>query len=134
MSQVDRLVSHTGSCHCQTIVFEVRTPEGELEVEECNCSICKKKAYLHLIVPKTRFQVIQGKEFLSKYTFNTHLAEHLFCGRCGVAPFYVPRSNPDGIDVNVRCIDTDLRYKVVSFDGRDDWENCAKRVEHKSKE
>lgn len=61
--------------------------------------------FLHLIVPQARFRLVQGKEDLAVYTFNTGIARHLFCRACGVKAFYVPRSNPDGIDVNVRCID-----------------------------
>ncbi len=103
------------------MVFEV---EGELsEVEECNCSICARKAYLHWIVPPQSFRLIRGEEALRTYTFNTGAARHLFCGRCGVAPYYIPRSDPDKIDVNARCVDgVDIgRLRIRQFDGRN-WE------------
>ena len=112
-----------GGCHCGTVSFEV---EGELtEVEVCNCSICTRKAYLHWIVTPECFRLLSGKEALATYSFNTGVARHYFCPRCGVAPFYVPRSDPDKIDVNARCLDeVDLAgVTIKSFDGRD-WERA----------
>jgi hypothetical protein len=114
--------THTGGCHCGRVRFEVIAPE-KLEVADCNCSICSKYGYLHLIVPADRFKLISGREALSTYSFNTHAAQHFFCSTCGVKSFYVPRSHPDGISVNVRCIDSDTieSMSVKPFDGRD-WE------------
>jgi hypothetical protein len=107
------------------VVFEVEAP-AEIEAHECNCSICSKSGFLHLIVPKSRFNLIQGSESLSTYTFNTGVAKHLFCKRCGVKSFYVPRSNPDGYSVNVRCLEpaTISEIVVIPFDGKN-WEEHA---------
>lgn len=124
---------YRGSCHCQAVIFEVEAPE-DLEVEECNCSICSKSGFLHLIVPISRFRLIQGAEALTTYRFNTGVAKHTFCKVCGVKPFYTPRSNPDGIDINVRCLDEPPRsLRLVPFDGRH-WEAHAHTLAHKSKE
>jgi hypothetical protein len=114
--------THTGGCHCGRVRFEVIAP-ANLEVADCNCSICKKFAYLHLIVPADRFKLLSGREALSSYSFNTHTAKHFFCTTCGVKSFYIPRSHPEGVSVNVRCIDSDTveSMSVQSFDGRD-WE------------
>jgi hypothetical protein len=81
------------------------------------------KANLHLIVPKERFTLLKGDGALTTYTFNTGVAKHTFCRTCGIHPFYVPRSHPDGVDVNVRCLDGDAmdRFHVESFDGAN-WE------------
>lgn len=95
---------HTGGCHCGSVRFEVRAP-SRLTVSECNCSMCSRSAYLHLIVRKSQFRLLQGEEFLTTYTFNTGTARHLFCSVCGVKSFYVPRSHPDGYSVNARCLD-----------------------------
>jgi hypothetical protein len=62
-------------------------------------------SYLHLIVPKSQFKLEQGMDYLTTYTFNTGIAQHYFCSVCGVKSFYVPRSHPDGISVNARCLD-----------------------------
>lgn len=123
-----------GGCHCGAVRFRLRTPQA-VELEDCNCSICAKSGFLHLIVPAARFELLQGAESLSAYRFNTCVAEHLFCRTCGVKAFYRPRSNPDGIDVNYRCLDPghDLIARIVPFDGRN-WEANAAALAHKSKE
>ncbi len=128
------MIKSTGGCHCGAVVFEVEAPDDIL-VQECNCSICSKTGFLHLIVPASRFRLLQGEESLTTYTFNTGTAKHLFCKVCGVKSFYVPRSNPDGYSVNLRCIDqTPFKsIKIESFDGQN-WEQGAEQLSHLSKE
>jgi hypothetical protein len=128
------LTKHFGGCHCGRVKFAVETP-AEIEAAECNCSICGKSGYLHLIVPRSRFTLIQGGEFLSTYTFNTGVAKHLFCKVCGIKAFYVPRSNPDGYSINVRCLEPETirTVNVSSFDGRH-WEDSSGALTHLSKE
>ena len=98
------LVTHRGGCHCGAVAFEVDAP-ANVTVSECNCSICRMSGFLHLIVPRTRFRLLRGADALTEYRFNTGIARHLFCSRCGVKSFYIPRSNPDGYSVNLRCLD-----------------------------
>ncbi len=120
--------THTGGCHCGRVRFEVTS---DLErVTECNCSICTRKAYLHLIVPRDRFRVLSGEGDLTTYRFGTMTAQHHFCRHCGVASFYVPRSHPDRVDVNVRCLDgVDVAtVRIVPFDGRH-WEASIAALE-----
>jgi hypothetical protein len=102
--------------------FEVIAPEV-LEVMECNCSMCSKSGYLHLVVPAERFRLLSGSDALTTYTFNTGTAKHLFCAVCGIKSFYVPRSHPDGFSVNARCIDSNTvkRLDIREFNGRE-WE------------
>ena len=95
---------------------------------ECNCSICTKKGILHLIVPPQDFTLLQGEEHLATYQFNTNTAKHTFCRQCGMHPFYVPRSDPDKISVNARCldgVDPALLRPSRFFDGRN-WETAAR--------
>jgi hypothetical protein len=108
---------YEGGCHCGRVRFRVEV-EG-LEALDCNCSICKKKGFLHLIVSRERFTLLRGEDALAIYTFNTGIAKHTFCKTCGIHPFYTPRSHPDGVDVNVRCLDGDAleRFSVKPFDG-----------------
>lgn len=121
-----------GGCHCGAVRFEVEAP-AEVEVEECNCSICAKSGYLHLIVPLSRFRLLSGRDHLSTYTFNTGIAQHTFCRVCGVKSFYTPRSNPDGVAVNARCLDRQPEsLRIVPFDGQH-WEDHAAALAHKSK-
>jgi hypothetical protein len=116
------LVCYTGGCHCGAVRFEVDAPE-RIEAMDCNCSICTKTGYLHLAVPRERFRLLSGADALTTYTFNTGTARHLFCSRCGVKSFYVPRSHPDGYSVNVHCIESPPIAQVVTtqIDGRN-WE------------
>jgi hypothetical protein len=126
-------VTFTGGCHCGGVRFAVEAPRNA-ELEDCNCSICAKSGFLHLIVPKARFHLLQGQDALTHYRFNTGVARHLFCRVCGVKSFYIPRSNPDGVDVNARCLDPgqDHAFRIVAFDGRN-WEANAATLSHKSK-
>jgi hypothetical protein len=121
-----------GGCHCGAVRFAVECPDA-VEVEDCNCSICAKTGFLHLIVPLARFRLLKGAEALTTYRFNSGVAQHMFCATCGIKPFYVPRSNPDGMDVNVRCLDDGhgLSLNIVAFDGRN-WEANAAALAHKS--
>jgi hypothetical protein len=112
------MVTHAGGCHCGRVRFEVTAP-SDLEVADCNCSICRKAGYLHLIVPAERFVLTSGRDDLTTYRFNTGVAQHFFCSHCGVKSFYIPRSHPDGVSVNARCIDSDTvtSLSVKPFDG-----------------
>ena len=112
-----------GGCHCGRVRFRV-TAEIEA-VTECNCSICSKKGFLHLIVLPDTFELLSGAEALTTYRFNTGTAKHTFCANCGIHPFYVPRSDPDKIDVNARCLDgVDISaLPIKHFDGRH-WEQA----------
>ncbi|NKB35161.1 MAG: GFA family protein [Pseudomonadales bacterium] len=123
---------YQGSCHCGEVTFEVEAEE-DAEIENCNCSICAMSGYLHLIVPKNNFKLLTGESNLSTYTFNSGVAQHYFCKTCGIKPFYIPRSNPDGVDVNINCIDEPpAKMRIVDFDGRN-WEQNAHTLAHKSK-
>ena len=115
-------VRHMGGCHCGKVRFEVLAP-AKPEVLDCNCSICSKTGFLHLIVSKGSFKLISGGDALTAYTFNTGTAKHLFCSVCGIKSFYVPRSHPDGFSVNARCLDegTVEQMTIVPLDGRN-WE------------
>jgi hypothetical protein len=116
------MVTHRGGCHCGRVRFEVIAP-ANLEVTECNCSMCSKTAQLHMIVPAAQFKLLSGQEALQAYAFNTHTAKHYFCSVCGIKSFYVPRSHPDGFSVNARCLDegTIESLSIRKINGRN-WE------------
>jgi hypothetical protein len=115
-------VTHRGGCHCGRVRFEALAP-AKVEVSDCNCTICSKSGYLHLIVRAEDFKLLSGNDVLTAYTFNTGTAKHLFCSICGIKSFYVPRSHPDGFSINARCLDpgTIESLTVRPFDGRE-WE------------
>ncbi|MBW3551350.1 MAG: GFA family protein [Proteobacteria bacterium] len=113
-------VTHHGGCHCRRVRFALDAP-AQIEVLDCNCSVCRMTGHLHLIVPATRFRLLQGEAALAEYRFNTGAARHLFCRHCGIKSFYVPRSHPDGYSVNARCLDpgTVASMRVIAFDDHD---------------
>ncbi|MCA8900501.1 MAG: GFA family protein [Hyphomonas sp.] len=131
---MSRFTPHQGGCHCGAVRFEVDLPDA-FEVEDCNCSICAMSGNIHVIVPASRFRLLQGADNLTEYTFNTGRARHLFCRTCGIKCYYIPRSNPDGYAVTWRCLDgwDKLNVTVNTFDGQN-WELHADKLAHKSKD
>jgi hypothetical protein len=117
-------ITISGGCHCGKVRFQADVPTV-VEVLDCNCSICAKAGFRHLIVPHSDFRLLSGKEQLSSYRFATGAAEHLFCKNCGIKSFYQPRSHPGAWSVNVRALDNaeELEVTVRQFDGRN-WEKA----------
>ena len=121
------------TCHCKTVKLEFEAEEP-LTAIRCNCSMCAKSGLLHLITPKSKFRLLEGEDNLSCYTFNSHIAKHYFCTTCGIRPFYIPRSNPDGYSVNARCVEPYPDTLIIKdFDGRN-WEKHADTLVHLSQE
>jgi len=120
--EIENMKWRRGGCHCGQVSFDVLAPD-ELQADYCNCSICAKSGYLHLMVPKARFRLLTGADNLATYTFNTGVAKHTFCKTCGVKSFYTPRSHPDDFSVNVNCLDKDDfdAIHIENFDGQN-WE------------
>lgn len=132
MSETSGVKTYTGGCHCGAVRFEATAALDF--ADECNCSICSKKAYLHWVIPRDAFKLLTPEQNLATYTFNTGIAKHHFCRTCGVAPFYIPRSDPDKVDVNARCVDgIDVKkLRIETFDGKN-WEKSFEvyRVERR---
>jgi hypothetical protein len=122
------MTTYGGGCHCGRVRFRVT---AALErVSDCNCSMCTKKGILHWIVPADAFELLAGRDDLATYRFNTGVAQHHFCRHCGIHSFYVPRSDPDKIDVNVRCLDG-VDHRTLprdAFDGQH-WEAAVRERE-----
>ena len=116
------------SCHCGAVRGKVGVG-SEPVLHACNCSICEKTAFLHLIVNSDCFQLLSEPEAIAEYRFNTGVARHWFCRHCGVKAFYRPRSHPNGVSVNGRCLDIDgwRDWPVKGFDGRN-WEREIDRL------
>jgi hypothetical protein len=114
--------------------FEADLPD-QVEAQACDCSICEKTGFIHIITPESRFRLLRGDERITTYTFNTGVAKHTFCSVCGIKSFYRPRSNPDGWSVNARCLDDAdaLDIRIEAFDGRH-WEANASSLAHLSRE
>ncbi|MEA5595182.1 GFA family protein [Rivularia sp. UHCC 0363] len=128
MANIEESITYEGGCHCGAVRFQVVVRERK--ADDCNCSICTKKGFIHLIVPQDRFTLLKGEDNLTTYTFNTGVAKHKFCKNCGIHSFYIPRSHPDCIDVNLRCLDGDVisQFEIVPFDGRN-WEDNVQKLQ-----
>jgi hypothetical protein len=122
-------VKITGGCHCGAVRFAAEVPDA-VELLDCNCSICARTGFLHLMVPHRDFVLERGKGAQTSYRFGTGAAEHLFCRVCGIKSFYQPRSHPDCWSVNFRCLDHGhgLRATSIAFDGRN-WENAREKLD-----
>ncbi|KAK3001566.1 hypothetical protein RJ639_021236 [Escallonia herrerae] len=118
------MVVHNGGCHCRSVRWRVRAPPSVV-AWQCNCSDCSKRGNTHFIVASERFELLgDSKQYLTTYTFGTHTAKHTFCKVCGITSFYVPRSNPDGIAITFRCVDSGtLSYVVIKYFDGENWEN-----------
>ena len=116
------MTQHAGGCHCGRVRFEIDAP-ADIQAADCNCSICRMSGFLHLFVARQNFRLLCGDDAIETYTFNTGVAQHYFCRHCGVKSFYIPRSHPDGISVNVHCLDQEKirSVQVEPFDGQN-WE------------
>ena len=125
-------LEHRGGCHCGTVRFTFRAP-ARVRVQRCNCSMCAMTGFEHLIVPAADFTLVSGADAITTYTFNTGVAKHRFCSRCGIKSFYVPRSNPDGFSINLRCVDRSTFEAIdyEDFDGQN-WEAHGADLAHLS--
>ena len=127
------MITVNGGCHCGSVRFEAQL-ESSNEVQECNCSMCNMCGFQHLIVPASRFRLLSDESLLTEYQFRSKTARHFFCSKCGIKSFYVPRSNPDGFSLNVRCLELpeDIELKFSEFDGQN-WSENAAGLAHLSK-
>ena len=118
----------SGGCHCGRVKFEIEIP-AKITVSQCNCSICQKSGYLHLIVAATRFHLLCGEESLTQYRFHTGVASHVFCSYCGIKSFYVPRSHPESFSVNLNCLELteDIDVTIEAFNGRN-WSRSREQL------
>ena len=119
---------YRGGCHCGRVRFEIDAEIGP--IIDCNCSICAKKGFLHLIVDPSQVRMLSPADAVSLYQFNTKTAKHYFCPVCGISAYYIPRSHPDKIDVNVRCLEGVAldSLTIVPFNGRE-WEKNRASLE-----
>jgi hypothetical protein len=65
-------------------------------------------------------EVVLGEDVLSVYTFNTGVAKHYFCSKCGIYTHHQRRSNPRQYGVNVACLEGLSPFDfedVIVYDG-----------------
>ena len=94
---------YSGSCHCGSVKFSLKTDLSK--VVQCNCSICKRKNAKMNLVSKDAITITHGEENLTIYQFGTNIAKHFFCKTCGIYTHHQRKSDPNGIGVNLGCLD-----------------------------
>jgi hypothetical protein len=92
-------------CHCGAVVFNVTLLDGFNNARRCNCSYCRMRGAVAVTAPLSGIDILQGREKLTEYRFNTGVAVHFFCSVCGIYTFHQRRSNPDQYGVNAACIE-----------------------------
>ena len=119
----------SGGCHCGAVRWEAELADAPVPALDCNCSVCSRTGFLHVMAPHSDFELITGRDALTSYRFGTGAADHLFCGTCGVKSFYQPRSHPDAWSVNLNALDdrSGLEITITPFDGRN-WEQAAAKL------
>jgi len=93
------------ACHCQAVRFEVDLPGELTAARRCNCSICRMRGAVAISAPLEAVRILEGAGQLTEYRFNTGLARHFFCSRCGIYTHHQRRSNPAECGVNVACLE-----------------------------
>ena len=95
---------YQAACHCGTVRFALRLSDGLNTVRRCNCSYCRMRGAVAVSANLADIEIVQGKDALTLYQFNTGQAKHFFCKHCGIYTFHQRRSSPHQYGVNVACI------------------------------
>ena len=93
------------SCHCKQVEAEINLPDNLGKFLKCNCSICKRKGSIMVMVKNEDFKIIKGQNKLNLYQFHTKIAKHYFCSNCGIYTHHNPRSNSAMTGFNLGCVD-----------------------------
>lgn len=96
---------HAAACHCGAVRLEVRLSDGLATARRCDCSFCRMRGAVAVSAPLDGLRVVAGADELRLYQFGTGVAEHWFCGRCGVYTHHRRRSNPNEYGVNAAILD-----------------------------
>ena len=111
--------THSGACHCGAVKFTAELP-AEPRGARCDCSICAMRGAVTVGTPLDGLQIVEGEDLLTCYRFNTGVAKHYFCSRCGSYTFHQRRSDPNTYGVNVACLSLNPYHDfpdVPVFDG-----------------
>ena len=122
--------TYRASCHCGLVHFSFRS-EAITSGRRCNCSFCARRGNVvsAVYLPPEAFDAIHGTESLSTYRFGDQSMNHHFCSKCGISPFSVVTSIPDGYvgaakpgycRINLACVhDLDVfSLDITVLDGK----------------
>ena len=72
------------ACHCGTVGFRVKLSDGFNTARRCTCSYCWMRGAVAVSAEVGGITFEAGEEALTVYRFNTGVAQHYFCSRCGI--------------------------------------------------
>ena len=101
---------HRGACHCGAVGFTVTLSDGLRSARRCDCSFCTMRGAVAVSVRLRDIAFIRGEADLTRYTFNTHAAEHFFCRTCGIYTHHRRRSDPEEYGVNLACLEGETPF------------------------
>lgn len=109
-----------GACHCGTVRFRAYLDRGLESARRCTCSFCRMRGAIAVSAPIDSFEIVEGEDALTTYTFNTGKAQHYFCSHCGIYTHHLRRSNQNEYGVNVACLENISPFdfeKILVIDG-----------------
>jgi hypothetical protein len=104
-------ITHQGSCHCNSVQFEIRAPRTLIAKEGPG-----KISYRHTEIKSSNFRVVRGANHLKTYYVKVKddRGAHAFCDRCGSHILYAPSRNSQRLLINIDILDEGIRkIKVV---------------------
>ncbi len=105
-------------CHCRAVEIDVKLTNNLDDLYRCNCSMCKRKGAITVVIHKDDLKVIKGKDKIQFYQFNTKVAKHFFCIVCGINTHSQRRSDPNTFGINVGCLDKISPKELFEFNVR----------------
>ena len=93
------------ACHCGAVRLRVRLADGLRSARRCDCSLCRMRGAVAVTARLGDLEVVEGADALTGYRFNTGVARHWFCSRCGIYTHHQRRSHPDEYGVNAACLE-----------------------------
>ena len=92
-----------GSCHCGGVTFAAKVALDYSA--RCDCSMCRRRGAIMLRYDEADLAIESGKDLLKEYRFNTNVAVHYFCKRCGIYTFHKMRKFSDKYALNAGCLE-----------------------------
>src|ERR1700744_246738 len=92
-------------CHCGNVRFRVKLWPGFNPIRRCTCSYCRMRGAVAVSAKVGDISFHAGEDALTLYRFNTGVAAHYFCSKCGIYTHHLRRSKPDQYGVNVACLE-----------------------------
>ena len=94
-----------GNCHCGSVQFSIPRSLDMSAVRRCDCSLCRRRGAIMLACPIEEVKIENGADNLVHYKWNTKVATHHFCSKCGIMTHHKRRTTPEICSINVGCFD-----------------------------